>query len=69
MKAVRLHMHHERPSIETRFPSQKVNDPLDVLVRVGAAGFQRRMDDLDARTPSPRNSCTKLSYRRMVNPS
>ena len=60
MKAVRLHMHHERPSIETRFPSQKVNDPLDVLVRVGAAGFQRRHGRPRRRTPSgPRNSCTK----------
>lgn len=40
MKAVRLHKYHERPSVD-EIPEPKVTDPLDVLVRVGAAGLCR----------------------------
>ena len=40
MKAVRLHKYHERPSVD-EVPEPKVTDPLDVLVRVGAAGLCR----------------------------
>ena len=37
MKAVRLHKYHERPSLDD-VPKPEVRGPLDVLVRVGAAG-------------------------------
>jgi NAD+-dependent secondary alcohol dehydrogenase Adh1 len=40
MKAVRLHKYHERPSVD-EVSEPKVTDPLDVLVRVGAAGLCR----------------------------
>jgi NAD+-dependent secondary alcohol dehydrogenase Adh1 len=40
MKAVRLHAYHERPSVD-EVPEPKVGGPLDVLVRVGAAGLCR----------------------------
>jgi NAD+-dependent secondary alcohol dehydrogenase Adh1 len=40
MKAVRLHRYHERPSVD-EVPEPKVTAPLDVLVRVGAAGLCR----------------------------
>ena len=40
MKAIRLHKYHERPSVD-EIPEPKVTDPLDVLVRVGAAGLCR----------------------------
>jgi NAD+-dependent secondary alcohol dehydrogenase Adh1 len=40
MRAVRLHKYHERPSVD-EVSEPKVRDPLDVLVRVGAAGLCR----------------------------
>jgi NAD+-dependent secondary alcohol dehydrogenase Adh1 len=40
MKAVRLHKYHERPSVD-EVAEPTVKDPLDVLVRVGAAGLCR----------------------------
>jgi NAD+-dependent secondary alcohol dehydrogenase Adh1 len=40
MRAVRLHKYHERPSVD-EVSDPKVTDPLDVLVRVGAAGLCR----------------------------
>jgi NAD+-dependent secondary alcohol dehydrogenase Adh1 len=40
MNAVRLHRYHERPSVD-EVPEPKVTAPLDVLVRVGAAGLCR----------------------------
>src|SRR4030095_11745191 len=40
MKAVRLHRYHERPSVD-EVPEPKVTGPLDVLVRIGAAGLCR----------------------------
>ena len=40
MKAVRLHEYHTRPSVD-ELPEPKVSGPLDVLVRVGAAGLCR----------------------------
>jgi NAD+-dependent secondary alcohol dehydrogenase Adh1 len=40
MKAVRLHKYHERPSVD-EVSEPEVTDPLDVLVRVGAAGLCR----------------------------
>jgi NAD+-dependent secondary alcohol dehydrogenase Adh1 len=40
MKAVRLHKYNERPSVD-EISEPKVTDPLDVLVRVGAAGLCR----------------------------
>jgi NAD+-dependent secondary alcohol dehydrogenase Adh1 len=40
MRAVRLHKYHERPSVD-EVSEPKVTDPLDVLVRVGAAGLCR----------------------------
>ena len=40
MKAVRLHKYHERPSVD-EVSEPRVTDPLDVLVRVGAAGLCR----------------------------
>jgi NAD+-dependent secondary alcohol dehydrogenase Adh1 len=40
MKAVRLHEYHQRPSVD-EVPEPKVTGPLDVLVRVGAAGLCR----------------------------
>jgi NAD+-dependent secondary alcohol dehydrogenase Adh1 len=40
MKAVRLHEYHKRPSVD-ELPEPKVSGPLDVLVRVGAAGLCR----------------------------
>jgi NAD+-dependent secondary alcohol dehydrogenase Adh1 len=40
MKAVRLHKYHERPSVD-EISEPKVTDPLDVLVRIGAAGLCR----------------------------
>ena len=40
MKAVRLHEYHQRPSVD-EVPEPKVTGPLDVLVRIGAAGLCR----------------------------
>jgi NAD+-dependent secondary alcohol dehydrogenase Adh1 len=40
MKAVRLHAYHKRPSVD-EVPEPKIGGPLDVLVRVGAAGLCR----------------------------
>jgi NAD+-dependent secondary alcohol dehydrogenase Adh1 len=40
MKAVRLHKYHDRPSVDD-VPEPKVTGPLDVVVRVGAAGLCR----------------------------
>jgi NAD+-dependent secondary alcohol dehydrogenase Adh1 len=40
MKAVRLHAYHKRPSVD-EVPEPTVGGPLDVLVRVGAAGLCR----------------------------
>jgi NAD+-dependent secondary alcohol dehydrogenase Adh1 len=40
MKAVRLHEYHTRPSVD-ELPEPKVSGPLDVLVRIGAAGLCR----------------------------
>jgi NAD+-dependent secondary alcohol dehydrogenase Adh1 len=40
MKAVRLHEYHKRPSVD-ELPEPKVTGPLDVLVRIGAAGLCR----------------------------
>jgi NAD+-dependent secondary alcohol dehydrogenase Adh1 len=40
MKAVRLHEYHKRPSVD-EVPEPKVSGPLDVLVRIGAAGLCR----------------------------
>ncbi len=40
MKAVRLHEYHKRPSVD-ELPEPKVSGPLDVLVRIGAAGLCR----------------------------
>ena len=40
MKAVRLHKYHDRPSVDD-VPEPKVTGPLDVIVRVGAAGLCR----------------------------
>jgi NAD+-dependent secondary alcohol dehydrogenase Adh1 len=40
MKAVRLHEYHKRPSVD-EVPEPKVTGPLDVLVRIGAAGLCR----------------------------
>jgi NAD+-dependent secondary alcohol dehydrogenase Adh1 len=40
MKAVRLHKYHERPSLD-EVPEPKVTGPLEVLVRIGAAGLCR----------------------------
>jgi NAD+-dependent secondary alcohol dehydrogenase Adh1 len=40
MKAVRLHRYHERPSVD-EVPEPAIRGPLDVLVRVGAAGLCR----------------------------
>ena len=40
MKAVRLHKYHDRPSVD-EVPEPKVTGPLDLLVRVGAAGLCR----------------------------
>ena len=37
MKAVRLHSYHERPSVD-EVPEPAIKGPLDVLVRIGAAG-------------------------------
>ena len=40
MKAVRLHEYHKRPSVDS-VPDPKVSGPLDVVVRIGAAGLCR----------------------------
>jgi NAD+-dependent secondary alcohol dehydrogenase Adh1 len=40
MKAVRLHEYHKRPSLDD-VPEPKISGPLDVLVRIGAAGLCR----------------------------
>ena len=40
MKAVRLHEYHQRPSVDEVL-EPKVTGPLDVLVRIGAAGLCR----------------------------
>ena len=40
MRAVRLHEYHKRPSVD-EVPEPKATGPLDVLVRVGAAGLCR----------------------------
>ena len=40
MKAVRLHEYHKRPSVD-EVPEPMVSGPLDVVVRVGAAGLCR----------------------------
>ena len=40
MKAVRLHRYHERPSVD-EVPEPAIKGPLDVLVRIGAAGLCR----------------------------
>ena len=40
MKAVRLHKYHDRPTVDD-IPEPKVSGPLDVLVRIGAAGLCR----------------------------
>jgi NAD+-dependent secondary alcohol dehydrogenase Adh1 len=40
MKAVRLHKYHQRPSVD-QVPEPRVTGPLDVLVRIGAAGLCR----------------------------
>ena len=40
MKAVRLHEYHQRPTVDD-VPEPKVSGPLDVLVRIGAAGLCR----------------------------
>jgi NAD+-dependent secondary alcohol dehydrogenase Adh1 len=40
MKAVQLHKYHERPSVD-QVPEPTVSGPLDVLVRIGAAGLCR----------------------------
>jgi NAD+-dependent secondary alcohol dehydrogenase Adh1 len=40
VKAVRLHEYHQRPSVDD-VPEPKVTGPLDVLVRIGAAGLCR----------------------------
>ena len=40
MKAVRLHKYDERPRVE-ELPDPKIQDPLDVIVRIGGAGLCR----------------------------
>lgn len=40
MKAVRLHKYDERPRVE-EIPDPKIQDPLDVIVRIGGAGLCR----------------------------
>jgi NAD+-dependent secondary alcohol dehydrogenase Adh1 len=40
VKAVRLHEYHQRPSVD-EVPEPKITGPLDVLVRIGAAGLCR----------------------------
>jgi NAD+-dependent secondary alcohol dehydrogenase Adh1 len=40
VKAVRLHEYHQHPSVD-EVPEPKVTGPLDVLVRIGAAGLCR----------------------------
>ena len=52
MKAVRLHKYHERPSVD-EVPEPKVTDPLDVLVRVGAAGLCHRFAHLRGPVGAP----------------
>ena len=38
MKAVRLHSYHQRPAVD-EVPAPQVKGPLDVLIRIGAAGL------------------------------
>jgi NAD+-dependent secondary alcohol dehydrogenase Adh1 len=40
MKAVRLHEYHKRPSVD-EVPEPKISGPLDVIVKIGAAGLCR----------------------------
>jgi NAD+-dependent secondary alcohol dehydrogenase Adh1 len=40
MKAVRLHEYHQRPSVDS-VPEPKIGGPLDVIVKIGAAGLCR----------------------------
>jgi NAD+-dependent secondary alcohol dehydrogenase Adh1 len=60
MQALRLHRYNERPSID-EIEEPKVEDPLDVIVKIGGAGLCRtdihlylgQWHDLDADAPLP----------------
>jgi NAD+-dependent secondary alcohol dehydrogenase Adh1 len=60
MQAVRLHKYNERPSVD-EIEAPKVQDPLDVIVKIGGAGLCRtdlhlmlgQWHELDADAPLP----------------
>ncbi|HEY8557511.1 MAG TPA: alcohol dehydrogenase catalytic domain-containing protein, partial [Actinomycetes bacterium] len=60
MQAVRLHKYNERPSVD-EIEDPKIQDPLDVIVKIGGAGLCRtdlhlmlgQWHELDADAPLP----------------